>query len=133
MVSPAPSVWAMTTSAALLLGACMIYSPSLLVNDDAASGASGAAGAGNPCGTGSKCVDSGPAGSSGAAGSGGSGGEGGAGGTSDPADVPILPYISSTTESAVLSIGLSTEGRIDWAHWGLNKASDYNHKNIPNP
>ncbi len=33
----------------------------------------------------------------------------------------------------MISVGLTSEGTLDWAHWGLTKASDYNHKNLPNP
>jgi hypothetical protein len=57
----------------------------------------------------------------------------GAGGGGDAGTTATAPYISSTTGSALLGIDLTSEGRLDWAHWGLNKASDYNHKNIPNP
>jgi hypothetical protein len=45
----------------------------------------------------------------------------------------LQPYITSTTLSPVVSVGLSTEGNLDWAHWGLKTASDYNHKNLANP
>jgi len=44
-----------------------------------------------------------------------------------------VPYISSTTVVPSIGVGLTSEGTLDWAHWGLMKPSDYNHKNIPNP
>jgi hypothetical protein len=120
----------------LSLCACTIYSPDLLTSTGGAAGAggaSGAAGAGNPCGTGSKCKDAGPDGSSGAGGAAGSGGAAGAGGAVVPDDAPSFPYVTSTTLSPSIGVGLSLEGTLDWAHWGLKMATDYNHKVLNSP
>src|SRR5882672_12815954 len=107
MVSSLRSVWA-TTGATLSLCACTIYSPDLLTSTGAAGGASGAAGAGNPCETGSKCKDAGPDGSAGAGagGAAGSGGAAGAGGAVIPDDAPSIPYVTSTTLSPSIGVGL---------------------------
>jgi hypothetical protein len=134
MVFPARSVWA-TTGAMSFLCACTIYSPDLLKSTEAAGGGSGAAGAGNPCSTGSKCADAGQGGASGrggAAGAGGASGASGAGGGGVDSDAATVPYISSTTLNPSIGVGLSSEGTLDWAHWGLTKAADYNHKKLAN-
>jgi hypothetical protein len=62
----------------------------------------------------------------------GSAGSAGVGGDDMDAGAPS-PYISSTTDGPNLTIGLSSEGTLDWAHWGLKMAADYNHKNLTNP
>jgi hypothetical protein len=71
-------------------------------------------------------------GAGGAGGSGGASGSGGAGGAGGSV-VAMVPYISSTTLNPTIGVGLSSEGTLDWAHWGLKTAADYNHKNLPNP
>jgi hypothetical protein len=116
------------------LCACTIYSPDLLKNTDPLVGGSGAAGAGNPCATGSTCAEAGKGGSAGAGGSSGAGGSTGAGG--DPVDAGLpatVPYIQSTTLNPNIGVGLSEEGTLDWAHWGLTMATSYNHKNLAKP
>ena len=37
-------------------------------------------------------------------------------------------FLSGSLASPPASLQLSTEGSLDWAHWGLNTSSDFNHK-----
>ena len=90
---------------------------------------------GNPCGTGSTCIEAGERAALRAPV--GAGSSGGAGtldaGQPEVTSPATVPYITSTTLNPNIGVGLSTEGTLDWAHWGLAKVGDYNHKNIPNP
>lgn len=56
---------------------------------------------------------------------------GGAAGTPDGGDTPApatLPYVNGFIGAPFISAGLTLDGTLDWAHWGLQSASDYNHK-----
>jgi hypothetical protein len=106
---------------------CATYGPDLLSSPlEGQAGASGNAGSGGNAG--SAGSDAQPAGSGGTAGnSAGSAGtttaEGGV-----PDTLPTTPYLTAQIGEPPAAVSLTSEGELDWAHWGLNDASDYHHK-----
>jgi hypothetical protein len=111
---------------ALSLSACEVYGPEL-VQLPVQGGSGGATGA--TAGDGGNSVI--PGGASGAV-SGGTAGEttaGSAGEGSQPPDPPeTVPYLTVAISAPVITVTLSSEGALDWAHWGLGSASDRNQK-----
>ncbi len=115
---------------ALIVGAfataCSTYEPGLLQSNSSAGG--GGQGQGGSAGAAAGIAGDAPVGgtaggvdtaSSGAAGS-PEGGEG-------PAP-EMLPYVTGIIGMQSISAGLTLQGTLDWAHWGLTAAGDYNHK-----
>lgn len=113
-------------SALLALSAwgCSVYEPSLLEPESTAGGGGG--GSAMSMGASGTVIPEG-----GTAATGGSGGEAagsGTGGTAGSVSQEVLPYVKGSTRVPPIVVNLSNEGTRDWAHWGLAKADDYNHK-----
>jgi hypothetical protein len=67
--------------------------------------------------------------------SGGSGGDAGAGtgagATNDGGkggSSAVTPRVTASISTPPITVELSSEGFIDWAHWGMKSAADYSHK-----
>jgi hypothetical protein len=103
--------------------ACATYGSDLL--SAPLEGQAGAAGEGGSAGS------SGSAAGTAAAGAGGSQSGGSAGNVAAEAGAPATPttpYLSAQIGEQPASVALTTEGSLDWAHWGLAGVTDYNHK-----
>jgi hypothetical protein len=119
---------------AFLVTACSTYEPSLLQS----TFTGGAAGAGQGGSAGAAAGSTGAAaGSAGDAPVGGnvggdmpSSGAAGAAGSAEGGDraIETSPYVSGTILAPFINAGLTLQGTLDWAHWGLTAAGDYNHK-----
>lgn len=106
---------------ALSVASCATYGSDLIGSSQAGMGGDGGSAAGS-AGAGGMPM-------------GGSGGSGGdvAGTSGKPTgggspDMPMKPYLTASIDSAPIEIDLTTEGTLDWVHWGLPAPSDSNHK-----
>jgi hypothetical protein len=110
---------------ALGVWGCSVYEPGLLEPEPTEGGSGGGGGAmsmgasGTVIPTGGTGAMSGSAGESASSGTGGTAGNG----SQEP-----LPYVTGSARVPPIVVNLSNEGARDWAHWGLAKAEDYNHK-----
>lgn len=118
-LEPSRVLVALSTS----LASCATYDADLVSTH--AGGQSGAGGSAGAAGVGGSA--SGTGGSSGSggdtAGSGGTVAEGGSSGM-----LPTKPYLTASIDEAPLKVDLSSEGALDWVHWGLGDPSESNHK-----
>ncbi len=115
-------------AASIIAIACSTYEPGLL--QPASSGTSGNAGqSGSSGGT---AGDAAVAGTAGDAVSGGTAGTAAAGApdAGQPAMPDTLPYVTGIIGAPSISVGLTFEGSLDWAHWGLKLVTDRNQKSI---
>ncbi len=126
------SVWINSRRALLALAlpgtACSIYGTDLLESASAVQGGGGggAVAGSESAGAGGVVGGNGNGGTTPeppAAGDGGGGGEGG-----QVPDPPTVPYLTVAIGAPSISVSLTSEGSLDWAHWGLSDAASYNHK-----
>jgi hypothetical protein len=109
---------------AVVASACATYGPDVFgppsVGDGGSAGATGTAG---------QSAGTGAAGSGGDGGSGGSGAAAGSIGEGGKPDEPAtVPYVTGVIGAPSISVGLTLDGELDWAHWGLKNPNDRNHK-----
>ena len=125
MAVPVEPRWVLLAFAASAV-ACATYGPDLLIAPlenqagSAGSGGGGEAGAVAQAGSSTGGAGGTEAGSSGNAGS--AVAEAGA-----PPE-PAAPYLTAKISEPPPSVALTDPHNLDWAHWGLKDASDYNHK-----
>lgn len=109
--------------------ACATYGPELL--SEPLQGQAGDGGSGGNAGMGGDAQTVAGASVSGSGGAGGTGAGGSAGSVTAEAGAPTAPtkpYLSAEIGEQPDAVALTSEGLLDWAHWGLDSASDYNHK-----
>jgi hypothetical protein len=108
---------------AMSLASCATYDADLVSmrggGEAGVGGSAGAAGAGG-----------GASGSAGVSGSGGdvAGNSGAAAAGGSPDMLPTKPYLTASIDEAPVQVDLSSEGALDWVHWGLGDPTESNHK-----
>lgn len=104
---------------------CAVYGPDILGTVSVTDGGSGGAGS------------AGKGAATGGAGNGGSGGNGAVAGSAAEGGMPEggmpdepvkVPYVTGIVSAPSIGVGLTLDGGLDWAHWGLKSPNDYNHK-----
>ncbi|HKY38898.1 MAG TPA: hypothetical protein VJN18_23320 [Polyangiaceae bacterium] len=123
LIASRRALCALTLSAS----ACAVYGPELvqLPPEGGSGGASGSTagsrsqGATSPGGSGGDLSTSGTAGEP----TSGSGGEGG-----QPPEPETVPFLRVAITPPFTDVTLTTEGALDWAHWGLGSATDRNQR-----
>ena len=127
MAQPLGSRWVLVAMAASA-AACATYGPELLSEQLEGQAGEGGSGGSSAMGGDAQTV----AGAS-VSGGGGGGAESGGSAGSAPAEAgaptsPTKPYLTAEIGEQPATVALTSEGSLDWAHWGLKSASDYNHK-----